>query len=222
MRRAWLIALAAFIAAPCWPAEEPLGRLFFTPAQRAQLEEARRKNIRAEELASEAASKPKAPRARHVTINGLVMRNDGSSMVWVNGRPVDSQTADGLRVSPTTSRESVVLRDAEQGRALRLKVGQRVNLLTGAVEESYETRRAQAHAEEAAREAGSAPTTAQSTPRRPRKRSLPDDEPQASVPAKAQPPAPDAAAGEPGPGMSTMPGATTLPAPAAEAAGSAQ
>jgi hypothetical protein len=188
MRRVYLVALAWFVAPPGWPADEPLGRLFFSPAQRAQLEEARRRNIRAEELASQAASKPKPPRARHVTVNGLIMRSDGASMIWVNGKPVESQTVEGLRVSPTASRESVVLRDAEKGRALRLKVGQRANLLTGAVEENYEARRAQAHAEEAAREAGSESAAAgKSSQRRPRKRALPDDEPQAPAASELAP-----------------------------------
>jgi hypothetical protein len=212
MRRAWLAALALAAASPCSPADEPLGRLFFSPAQRAQLEEARRRNIRAEEQASEAASKPRVPRARHVTVNGLVMRSDGTSMIWVNGKPVESQTVEGLRVSPTASREAVLLRDAEKGRAMRLKVGQRANLLTGAVEEGYEARRAQAHAEEAAREAGSEASTSPPSSRRPRKRALPD-EPVTPAPAKAEPPPAAEAAIEPVPGVPYMPQATTLPAP---------
>jgi hypothetical protein len=187
MRRAWLIALLWLAASPCWPQDEPLGRLFFSPAQRAALEEARRKNIRAEELALEAARKPKAPRARQVTINGLIMRSDGASMIWVNGKPVEGETSDGLQVSPTAARESVVLREAEKGRVLRLKVGQRANLLTGAVEENYVARRAEAHAEEAAREAGSVPAAGKSAQRRPRKRALPDDEPAAPAASKPQP-----------------------------------
>jgi hypothetical protein len=203
MRPTWLIVLALAAPSPCWAADEPLGRLFFSPAQRAQLEEARRRNIRAEELASQAASRPKAPRSRHVTVNGLIMRNDGASMIWVNGKPVESRTADGLRVSPTASREAVVLRDAEKGRALRLKVGQRANLLTGAIEENYEARRAEAHAEEAAREAGSGPPTSEVSQRRPRKRAAPEDEPETPAASKGEPraavDAPEAAAVSPYP-----------------------
>jgi hypothetical protein len=148
-----LLTLALLAQPAAQAAETTLGRLFFTPEQRAALEEARRKNIRAEELAAEAAAKPKAPRARKVVVNGLITRSDGMSVVWVNGKPVETETADGMRVSPTTSQETVVLRDPQKGRALRLKVGQRADLLTGKVEENYESRRAAARAEEAARQA---------------------------------------------------------------------
>jgi hypothetical protein len=206
--------LAWLVVSPGWPADEPFGRLFFSPVQRAQLEEARRRNIRAEEQASETASKPKAPRARHVTVNGLITRSDGTSVIWVNGKPVESQAVGGLRVSPTGSRESVVLRDAEKGSAVRLKVGQRANLLTGAVEESYEARREQAHAEEAARQAARVSPTGTPTQRRPRKRSRPEDDVEVlSSPPEAEPPAADATTEPPaGTTYYVVPRAVTLPA----------
>jgi hypothetical protein len=143
--------LLACLAVPAFAEEPPLGRLFFTPEQRAALDNARRNRIRAEALAAAADTKPKVPLAKSVTINGVVSRSDGESTVWVNGRPTDGQTADGMRVviSPGTD-SSVVVREPEKGRSVRLKVGQRADMVTGRVQESYEARRLQA-AEAAAR-----------------------------------------------------------------------
>jgi hypothetical protein len=138
------------------------------------------------------------------------MRNDGMSVIWVNGRAVENETRDGLRVSPTASRESVVLRDPAKGRALRLKVGQRADLLSGRVEENYEARRAAARAEAAAADAEVGPADIDKTAGRStrRKRAAPDD---ASPVAPSQAPA----SGEP---AATQP---SQPGPAPEATGGA-
>jgi hypothetical protein len=154
MRRCTLaIGLALLAPVAALAAEPALGRLFFTPTQRAALEEARRNNIRGEALAAQAVAKPKTPSPRDVVVNGLLMRDDGMSVIWVNGKAIDNETRDGLRVSPNASRESVVLRDLANGRALRVKVGQRADLLNGRVQENYEARRAAARAEAARAEA---------------------------------------------------------------------
>jgi hypothetical protein len=123
--------------------EAGFGRLFYTPEQRAQLEQARRRNISAEDQAAEVASKPKTPRARNVVINGVITRSDGETVVWVNGKPVERETQDGMRVFPSTAEGAVVVREPERGRAVRLKVGQRADLLSGKIEEGYESRRRQ-------------------------------------------------------------------------------
>jgi hypothetical protein len=210
MRRGALaIGFALLAPLASHSAEVALGRLFFTPEQRAALEEARRKNIRAEELTAQAAAKPKAPAPRAVVVNGVLMRNDGMAVIWVNGKAVENQTRDGLRVSPTASRESVVLRDPAKGRALRLKVGQRADLLSGRVEENYEARRAAARAEAAAAEAEVAAADIDKTAdrRTRRRRAAPEDAPPAL-------PSQGSASGESTPTRPTQPG----PAPEATAA----
>jgi len=133
-----LLVLAA-LASPCVGEEAPLGRLFLSPEQRVVLDNARRNRIRAEALAAAADKKPKIPPARSVTINGIVSRSDGESIVWVNGQPTEGETEDGLRVTVSPgSQSSIVVREPEKGRKVRLKVGQRADLLTGRIEESYE------------------------------------------------------------------------------------
>ena len=139
MRCVLVIALLAGAAAPAFGQEPPLGRLFLTPDQRAALDNARRNRIRAEALAATAEKKPKIPLSRTVTINGVVNRSDGESTVWINGQPTGGETADGMRVIVTPgSDSSVVLREPEKGRQIRLKVGQRADVLSGRIEESYD------------------------------------------------------------------------------------
>jgi hypothetical protein len=148
MRRLALALLAGAVlipqAPPAQAAEGVYGRLFYTPAQRGALADARRRNIRAEELAAEAAKRPSAPRARTVTLTGIVQRSDGESFAWVDGKPVEGRTRDGLRVRHLAGPAGVVVFDPEKGRSVSVKVGQRVDLRTGRVEEPYERKRAPA------------------------------------------------------------------------------
>jgi hypothetical protein len=139
----WLCILLVAIAGNAAAADVALGRLFYTPEQRAALEEARRRNIRAEEQAAEASKKPRPDGPRTVTLNGVVRRSDGESVIWVNGKPVENEINDGMRVRLTPDQTGVTVHDTEKGRTVRLKVGQHANLLTGKVEENYARRQAQ-------------------------------------------------------------------------------
>jgi len=122
--------------------EPPLGRLFLTPQQRAALDNARRNRVRAAAVAAAADKKPKPPPVQDVTINGVVRRSDGESTIWVNGHPTDGETDDGMRVVASPGEDnSIVVREPQKGRKVRLKVGQRVDLTTGRVQENYEARR---------------------------------------------------------------------------------
>ena len=141
MSRLYALLLLVVLAGPCVGEEVPLGRLFLSPEQRVALDNARRNRIRAEAIAAAAEKKPRIPPARSVTINGIVSRSDGESTVWVNGQPTEGDTPDGLRVTVSPgSQSSIVVREPDKGRKVRLKVGQRADLLTGRIEESYEGR----------------------------------------------------------------------------------
>ncbi len=59
-----------------------LGRLFYTPAERAQLEAARAHN-----LGQDRPAAPAAAPARVQRFDGVVIRSDGAATAWINGRP---------------------------------------------------------------------------------------------------------------------------------------
>ena len=74
------LSLVVFGLAGESPAAD-LGRLFYTPAQRAQLEAARARNV------TQAAG-PAAPTIdQPQRFDGVVIRSDGASTSWINGRP---------------------------------------------------------------------------------------------------------------------------------------
>jgi hypothetical protein len=139
----WCCILLLMVAGRAMAADVALvGRLFYTPEQRAALEDARRKNIRAEEQAAEASKRPRAAAPSTVTVSGVMRRSDGESVIWINGKPVDSETDDGMRVRLAPDQAGVTVHDPTKGRTVRLKVGQHADLLTGKVEENYARRQA--------------------------------------------------------------------------------
>jgi hypothetical protein len=128
-------------------AEPPLGRLFHTPTERATLDDARRRNIRAEALAAEPAKRPRIPPARIVTLTGVVQRSDGEAYAWVNGKPVEMARGQQRRMRVTPGQPAVRMRSADRGDAVEIKVGQRADLRTGRVQEAYELKRSTAQVE---------------------------------------------------------------------------
>jgi len=87
---------------------EQLGRLFFTPEQRAQLEYGQRQDD----------DKPSS--ARSLTVNGIVQKHGGERTVWINGVPQPAGN------SNERAPESVPVAIPGQSQPAKIKVGQRV------------------------------------------------------------------------------------------------
>ena len=124
-----LMVMAAIMPWCASNSAEPLGRLFFTPAQRNTLDAGK-------QLATPRKAAPSGPRA--ATLNGVVTRSDGESTVWVNGHSVTrtgSPNASASHSDPAAAR--VDLQGA--GGRVKQKVGQRFDRSTGKVQESYES-----------------------------------------------------------------------------------
>ena len=134
-------AIALVLAAGVADAAQPIGGLFFTPAERAQLDSARTAKRVAEPAAGAAASKPAEPpqpETQVITYSGIVRRSDGKSILWLNSRAVDEKEAlSGLAVSGRVRPDgAVTLHVPNTGETIDLKVGQRAELQTGRVSES--------------------------------------------------------------------------------------
>jgi len=164
-----LIACCALVAAT-WtdlavaqapkPAVEPLGRLFFTPAQRAQLDVARKQKARTALTAEETTNA--APTPQTITYEGAVRRSDGKSTVWINNRPVHEKESGsgGVIVGGVRADGGVALQIPQSGRAVELKPGQSIELLSGAIEEKY-TRKPVVDEPKSAAKPGAKPATEQ-------------------------------------------------------------
>jgi len=124
-----LIAVGIAMAGAGSAQAQELGRLFFTPEQRAALD-ARRK-----------ARVPDKPAAIAVTespvtrVNGAVQRGSGKSTVWVNGEMIpENAQADGARVVPLGPNPGRVSIPAGDGpRRYDLRVGESLNRGSGEV-----------------------------------------------------------------------------------------
>ena len=114
--------------------------MFFSPAQRAQLDIARTQRARttlATEKTEEDANAAPAPQT--ITYDGAVRRSDGKTTVWLNGRPVNDKDPAGgaLVVGRVRPDGGISLQMPQSGRTVNLKPGQSIELLSGAIEESF-------------------------------------------------------------------------------------
>lgn len=137
--------LLAILAGGVVHAEDRInGRLFFTPAQRAQLDATRLEAIAGRSRPAPVAPSVAVPRAappQVVTLHGVVKRSDGESTVWVNGKAVSRRFADAdIRAGSITSDSVGFDIPGSKGR-IRLKVGQSVEAMSGTIEEGYRRRR---------------------------------------------------------------------------------
>jgi len=133
MRRLALLLLALY-GATAVGAE--LGRLFFTPAQRATLDNARKQNVRTE-IGNDNPDAASSALPQNIIVNGLVRRSDGKNTVWVNNRPITERQSSGVDVVTDRNANRVKLTVPDSGHSVDLKVGQTLDLDSGAVEEGY-------------------------------------------------------------------------------------
>lgn len=87
---------------------EQLGRLFFTPEQRAQLESLRQEN---------------SPDDTHsITVNGIVQKHGGARTVWINGVPQPAGRGDDR------TPESMPVAVPGHMQPVKIKVGQKLHI----------------------------------------------------------------------------------------------
>jgi hypothetical protein len=108
--------------------EPGLGRLFFTPQQRTELDRRRELNIQEATVTVESL----------YTVNGHVSRSSGKSTTWVNGaaqnevyrpkdptliplRPVEDEDPVDIRVGQTLDRNSGTINNGISGGEIRIK-----------------------------------------------------------------------------------------------------
>ena len=131
-------ALVLAVLAPPAVAAEPIGRLFYTPDQRASLDVARSKRARNVVATEKAEEAPPPPTPEVVTYGGIVRRSDGKTTVWLNNRAVSGkESGDAKMVGKIRPDGTVTLQSPQTGRSVDLKVGQRAELLSGRVNEGY-------------------------------------------------------------------------------------
>lgn len=144
---------SAEVQAPAARSAAAIGRLFYTPAQRAALDVARRAKPVPQAAQAEAAPPPPPP-PQVVSYGGIVRRSDGKAMLWINNRLVEEKEAlKGLNLKGRVRPDgAVTLQVPDRGGSLEVKVGQSVEVHTGTVAETR--KRTEAEPREAAKGAG--------------------------------------------------------------------
>jgi len=124
-----LAALLAALLGSAGARAQELGRLFFTPEQRAALDARRKARVPDKPAATPQVESP-------VTrVNGAVQRSGGRSTVWVNGEPIpESAPATAAQAAPTLeSPGRVSLPVGETAQRYDLRVGESLDRGSGEV-----------------------------------------------------------------------------------------
>lgn len=125
MRFRYLLLLPMVLTAALPVQGETIGRLFFTPAQRATLERLRQNPNLVAPTVSDT-----------LTINGMVQRHGGETTVWINGVPQRVQSPSGARQTSTPPTVPVPVPGRKA--PARLKAGQTLDTTTGTIREHFQ------------------------------------------------------------------------------------
>ena len=98
---------------------DTMGKLFFTPAQRAELDRLRGKA------------------AEVITLDGVVKRAGGKSTVWINGVAQTENTAAQEVTLIGKPRDAGAVLQISSGRKIRLKAGQAYDITSDKVQEGF-------------------------------------------------------------------------------------
>lgn len=129
MARLIFLLMIAFLPghAVCAGAE-PLGRLFFSPDERAMLDRMRQKSGGSTVSATE-----------QITLNGIVRRSSGKTTAWINQVPQhENETPQGIAVQQGKTSKPSALLLLPSGRQVQLKAGQTFDTTKGKIREGYQ------------------------------------------------------------------------------------
>jgi hypothetical protein len=123
---------------PTATAEEALGRLFYTPERRQQLDRQREMNT---------LEKQQVTADPTLTVDGIVTRSSGKRTAWINGSPQhEHETTNGLTVTPRHGDPGKVVIRANDSPSARARVGETVNRGSGESQDLLQGGRVQVHA----------------------------------------------------------------------------
>jgi len=135
LRKGWSLVAAILLGSDA--GAQTLGRLFSTAEERKVLDTLR--------AGSEHRAPPESGQSEparvtsRLTVNGLVTRERGPDSVWINGERVsrNERTSEGIRVQREAGARVRLILPRDAG-SIRLKAGQKVDLVTGSIRDAYE------------------------------------------------------------------------------------
>ena len=122
----------------CAAAAADLGRMLFTPEQRATLDKSRKQNNRTE---TDGDFKPPAPPVpQNVSVGGLIRRSDGKYTIWLNNQVVNERQTGAVNAGMGRRENHVRLKAHDGERSVEVKVGQTLEMVSGTIEDNYARR----------------------------------------------------------------------------------
>lgn len=137
MRRT--LAIVTFLFCLTQAQAEPLGRLFFTPEERAAMGAVTGRESAISGFAAAEGDSAAAPPANALTFNGYVKRSGGKNTVWLNGKP-HRESAVPQQVSVSGKNRApgeIAVKLPNSSRVYPLKVGQTLMPGSGEIREGY-------------------------------------------------------------------------------------
>jgi hypothetical protein len=119
---------------------EPIGRLFSTAAERANLDRLRQQNkLLSDQATATEPVIPAEPAREQFTLDGFVRRSSGKGTTWINQIPQnEGAVSQNIRVRQQLSKPPAVSVLLPSGKRLALKVGQTFDAVSGKLIEVYE------------------------------------------------------------------------------------
>jgi len=137
-RLIFLLTTAALLGLAAPVGAEPLGKLFFSPDERANLDQARNGSASASAPAGQQPPVGQSSPIEQITLNGLVRRSSGKTTAWINRLPQnENENPQGVAVLKSAAKPSALLR-LPSGKQVQLKAGQTFNATGGKIREGYQ------------------------------------------------------------------------------------
>lgn len=126
-RLLFLLTTAILLGLAASASAEQIGRLFFSPDERAMLEQQRQKGGVAHTA------------AKRITLTGLVKRSSGKTTIWINQIPQnENESPQGIAIAGKASAPQAVPLLLPSGKRVEIKAGQTYDTASGKVREGYE------------------------------------------------------------------------------------
>lgn len=139
LRRLGLLTLVSLAASVAQAAEDPLGRLFSSPRERALMDQGRQKFSKNSPVSKAPVEEQAEQAADQFTLDGYVRQSGGKITAWINQTPQHGQeNPQGITLLKTGSQQSAVSMQLPSGKRLHLKAGQTFEVTRGKVTEVYQ------------------------------------------------------------------------------------
>ncbi|HEY8100792.1 MAG TPA: hypothetical protein VIF82_08545 [Burkholderiaceae bacterium] len=132
----FLLVVSSMYFAQAIAAEQPIGRLFSTPKERAELDKARQSNSKNR---IESSTPITNQIGDQIMLDGFVKKNNGKTTVWVNQVPQHGhENPQGITIVQSDRNPSTVSIQLPSGKSVYLKAGQTFNASSGKIIDVYD------------------------------------------------------------------------------------